>query len=67
MGAVNMNVMGRTFHGIIPCYNVANNKVLCSHNTTCSLCWGNWQRLREGTVLRENSMLACFVSKSPSK
>lgn len=57
-----MDVMAKTFHSIILCYNIANNKVLCSHNTTCSLCWGNWQRLREGTVLREKSMLACLVS-----
>lgn len=50
------------FCGIILCYNIANNKVLCSNNTTCLLCWGNWQTLREGTVLRENSSLACLVS-----
>jgi len=68
MGVVNMDVMARTFHGIILCYNIANNKVLRSHDTTCSLCWGNWQRLKEATVLRENSMLACwFLSKSPSE
>lgn len=56
MGVVNMDVVGRMFHGIILCYYTANNKVLCSHSTTCSLCWENWQRLTEETVLRENSM-----------
>lgn len=33
MGIVNIDVMAKTFHGSILCYNIANNKVLCSHNT----------------------------------
>lgn len=61
-GAVKTNVRARMFHGTILCYNIANNKVLSSHNTTCLLCWGDWQTLREGTALRENSTLACLVS-----
>lgn len=56
------------FHGTILCYNIANNKVLGSHNTTRLLCWGNCQTLREGMVLRENNTLACLVSvQEPQK
>lgn len=56
------------FHGTILRYNIANNKVLGSHNATCLLCWGNCQTLRKGTVLRENNTLACLVSvQEPQK
>lgn len=33
MGIVNIDVVAKTFHDSILCYNIANNKVICSHNT----------------------------------